>query len=397
MPMGLMLVEQGGITPAQLREALEGQQRAAEQTGETVRLGEWLVRSGVLGEPALMRALSAQWNCPVFPLASYRPEEVAGAMPRFLSEAFGALPVRAAAGRVLYVAFSGRIDRSLSYALERMTGMRVAAGLARDSEFAGAQAGFLGTPAPATRFLEAASSWVLVRAITERIESERPVEAQAGAHPRLRTGCGFGGARRMARGCRLPGAVEDLLADRGELREEHRVVKIGAQPMKRSGGDCAMSGMTVLIVDDSSVMRKIVERALRQAGLNLTKVLEAGSGREGLEALGRDRPDLIVSDINMPSMDGLEFLRQIQSQGLAAGRSSGDDHDGKRRRTCAGGAGGRRPGIHPQAVHARSGAGAGSASAGSGLNPRAAGKGLGREGRGRTSGPQAIPDQTAER
>ena len=99
LPMGLMLVEQGGITPAQLQEALEGQQRVAEQTGETVRLGEWLMRSGVLGEPALTRALSAQWNCPVFSLAGYRPEEVAAAMPRFLSEALGALPVRAAADR----------------------------------------------------------------------------------------------------------------------------------------------------------------------------------------------------------------------------------------------------------------------------------------------------------
>jgi len=94
-----------------------------------------------------------------------------------------------------------------------------------------------------------------------------------------------------------------------------------------------MSGMTVLIVDDSSVMRKIVERALRQAGLNLAKVLEAGSGREGLEALERERVELIVSDINMPSMDGLEFLRQIQSRGLAQGApvvmittESGEEH-----------------------------------------------------------------------
>ena len=94
-----------------------------------------------------------------------------------------------------------------------------------------------------------------------------------------------------------------------------------------------MSEITVLIVDDSSVMRKIVERALRQAGLNLTKVVEAGSGREGLDALGQGRVDLIVSDINMPNMDGLEFLRQVQSQGLAHGApvvmittESGEEH-----------------------------------------------------------------------
>lgn len=94
-----------------------------------------------------------------------------------------------------------------------------------------------------------------------------------------------------------------------------------------------MSGITVLIVDDSSVMRKIVERALRQAGLNLSRVLEAGSGREGLEALRQEKADLIVSDINMPNMDGLEFLRQIQSAGLARGApvvmittESGEEH-----------------------------------------------------------------------
>jgi two-component system, chemotaxis family, chemotaxis protein CheY len=94
-----------------------------------------------------------------------------------------------------------------------------------------------------------------------------------------------------------------------------------------------MSGLTVLIVDDSSVMRKIVERALRQAGLELSKVIEAGSGREALTALGRERVQLIVSDINMPNMDGLEFLRQVQSQSLARGApvvmittESGEEH-----------------------------------------------------------------------
>jgi two-component system chemotaxis response regulator CheY len=80
-----------------------------------------------------------------------------------------------------------------------------------------------------------------------------------------------------------------------------------------------MSEVRTLIVDDSSVMRKIVERALRQAGLDPLVVFEAGSGTEGLEQLRARQVDLIVSDINMPLMDGLEFLRQIQAQGLAPG------------------------------------------------------------------------------
>lgn len=80
-----------------------------------------------------------------------------------------------------------------------------------------------------------------------------------------------------------------------------------------------MSEIRALIVDDSSVMRKIVERSLRQAGLDPLVVLEAGSGTEGLEVLRAKQVDLILSDINMPSMDGLEFLRQIRAQNLAPG------------------------------------------------------------------------------
>jgi two-component system chemotaxis response regulator CheY len=80
-----------------------------------------------------------------------------------------------------------------------------------------------------------------------------------------------------------------------------------------------MSEIRTLIVDDSSVMRKIVERSLRQAGLDAMVVYEAGSGTEGLDLLKAKQVDLILSDINMPSMDGLEFLRQLRAQNLAPG------------------------------------------------------------------------------
>ncbi len=80
-----------------------------------------------------------------------------------------------------------------------------------------------------------------------------------------------------------------------------------------------MREVTTLIVDDSAVMRKIVERALRQAGLDTLVVHEAGNGNEGLEILKIRSVDLILSDINMPSMDGLEFLRQIVARNLAPG------------------------------------------------------------------------------
>ena len=78
-----------------------------------------------------------------------------------------------------------------------------------------------------------------------------------------------------------------------------------------------MGQIRTLIVDDSSVMRKIVERALRQAGLELEVVYEAATGSEGLDLLQKSHVDLILSDINMPAMDGLEFLRQLRSRNLA--------------------------------------------------------------------------------
>jgi two-component system, chemotaxis family, chemotaxis protein CheY len=73
-----------------------------------------------------------------------------------------------------------------------------------------------------------------------------------------------------------------------------------------------MKTIRALIVDDSSVMRKIVEKSLRQAGLSLSEVFEAGNGAEGLNVLKDKTVDLILSDINMPAMDGLEFVKQLQ-------------------------------------------------------------------------------------
>ena len=81
--------------------------------------------------------------------------------------------------------------------------------------------------------------------------------------------------------------------------------------------------MRALIIDDSAVMRKVIERALRQAGLELSEVLQASNGEEALQTLrdnqGSAALALILSDINMPVMDGLQFLEARKQENLAQG------------------------------------------------------------------------------
>lgn len=68
----------------------------------------------------------------------------------------------------------------------------------------------------------------------------------------------------------------------------------------------------VLIVDDSAAIRKILQRVLRQTDIPIGDVLEAGDGVEALKALNDRHVNLILSDINMPNMDGLQLLAQLK-------------------------------------------------------------------------------------
>lgn len=80
--------------------------------------------------------------------------------------------------------------------------------------------------------------------------------------------------------------------------------------------------MNVLIVDDSSVMRRVIEGVLRGAGLKLTEVLQAGNGKEALAVLEKmiaqgKSADLILCDIHMPVMDGVGFLSERKRRALS--------------------------------------------------------------------------------
>jgi two-component system chemotaxis response regulator CheY len=69
----------------------------------------------------------------------------------------------------------------------------------------------------------------------------------------------------------------------------------------------------VLIVDDSVAKRKVLQRALRQAEVPLGEVHEAADGLEALEKLKTVKVALILAEINMPNMDGLELLSRLKA------------------------------------------------------------------------------------
>ena len=69
----------------------------------------------------------------------------------------------------------------------------------------------------------------------------------------------------------------------------------------------------LMIVDDSSTMRKIIKRVLRQAEIAVENILEAANWVEALEQL-TSNPDIaiILSDVNMPEMNGIDFVARVR-------------------------------------------------------------------------------------
>lgn len=74
--------------------------------------------------------------------------------------------------------------------------------------------------------------------------------------------------------------------------------------------------MKILIVDDSKAMRMIVMRTLRQAGYDNHTLVEAGNGEEALKVLRAGGIDVVLSDWNMPQMNGIQLLQALTAEGI---------------------------------------------------------------------------------
>lgn len=76
-----------------------------------------------------------------------------------------------------------------------------------------------------------------------------------------------------------------------------------------------MANEVILIVDDSLLIRKITQATLQKQGY---RVLQAGDGREGVNLARSEKPGLILMDLEMPEMGGLEALAQLKADSLTA-------------------------------------------------------------------------------
>jgi hypothetical protein len=173
IPLGLVMMRQGWISPQQLREAVDAQKAAGGG-----RLGHWLMRQQGVTEQQVARALGLQWGAPVLGMDFHDAEGLTPLVPRLFVDAFGALPLRVAAGKILYLGFEDRLDPVLALAVERMTGLRVECGIVLESEFRPAHVRLLGVRFPSVELVEASSEPVLVDAITRRLERVRPMESR---------------------------------------------------------------------------------------------------------------------------------------------------------------------------------------------------------------------------
>jgi len=70
---------------------------------------------------------------------------------------------------------------------------------------------------------------------------------------------------------------------------------------------------TILIVDDSTTMRSVIRRTIQMADMSVGKYLEASGGQEALDIMQNQQVNLVLADINMPGMNGIEMIEKMHA------------------------------------------------------------------------------------
>jgi len=74
----------------------------------------------------------------------------------------------------------------------------------------------------------------------------------------------------------------------------------------------------ILVVDDSDIIRAVIKKTLGMSGLEIGTVYEASNGQEALKTLKEEWIDIVFTDINMPVMNGIEFVKKLSQDNLLA-------------------------------------------------------------------------------
>ncbi len=172
MPLGLLLLAQGWITHPQLQYALDVQR---QQGG---RIGEVLVAECGIEADKITRGLSLQWSCPVLNANGFSPREMALVAPKIFVEQWGALPLRVAGSRILYLGFEDRLDATVAFALEQMTGLKVESGLMKTEEYLASRIALLGSNGVELREEACGETDAMAAKITALLEQKQPVASK---------------------------------------------------------------------------------------------------------------------------------------------------------------------------------------------------------------------------
>jgi hypothetical protein len=173
VPLGLVMLAQGWITHPQLQAALHAQKMSGSG-----RIGDWLVSECGLEAEQVTRGLSVQWSCPVLKVHGFLPGEMALVMPRQFVQEFGVVPLRVAGSRLLYLGWEDRLNASVAYAVEQMSGVKVESGLVDGADLGAARTRLLEAEAIPTVVQVAEDEDALAAKITGVLEQKQPIAAR---------------------------------------------------------------------------------------------------------------------------------------------------------------------------------------------------------------------------
>jgi Type II secretion system (T2SS), protein E, N-terminal domain len=173
VPLGLVMLAQGWITHPQLQAALH-----AQKTSGSGRIGDWLMSECGLEADHVTRGLSVQWSCPVLTVHGFLPTEMALVVPRQFVQEFGLVPLRVAGSRLLYLGWEDRLNASVAYAVEQMSGIQVESGLVDGTDLRAARARLLEAEPISTVVHTAEDEDALAAKITGVLEQKQPVASR---------------------------------------------------------------------------------------------------------------------------------------------------------------------------------------------------------------------------